>query len=96
MDLNETRNAHVDFYPYNYNQNQNSPYQSGRQYTTQQTLYKWEMSQWSECNSLCDGEQFRTAACIQIDNGRSVSPSLCRDTKPRNEYQACNVGCVVE
>lgn len=96
MDLNETRNTHVDFYPYNYNQNPNPPYQSGRQYPSQQTQYKWEMSQWSECNSLCDGEQFRTAACVQTDTGRPVSPSSCRDAKPKNEYQTCNAGCVVE
>lgn len=54
------------------------------------------MSQWSECNSLCDGEQFRTAACVQIDTGRHVATSSCRESKPEDEYQACNVGCVVE
>lgn len=108
MDLNETRNNHVHFYPYNYNQNQNQnqnpnvnpnvnprqrSQQSGRQYPTQ---YKWEMSQWSDCNGLCDGEQFRTAACVQIDAGRHVSPSSCREPKPEDEYQVCNAGCVVE
>lgn len=101
MDLNETRNTHVHFYPYNYNQNQNSNSRSqqqpsARQYPSQTVQYKWEMSQWSECNSLCDGEQFRTAACVQIDTGRHVSPSSCREPKPEDEYQACNVGCVVE
>lgn len=99
MDLNETRNTHVDFYPYNYNQNQNPPsYQSNRPSYSTQTMqqYKWEMSQWSECNNLCDGEQFRTAACVQVDSGRHVSPSLCQDAKPKNEYQVCNAGCVIE
>ncbi|XP_055309435.1 A disintegrin and metalloproteinase with thrombospondin motifs 9-like isoform X3 [Sitodiplosis mosellana] len=102
MDLNETRNTHVHFYPYNYNQNQNSNSRSqqqqpsARQYPTQTVQYKWEMSQWSECNILCDGEQFRTAACVQIDTGRHVSPSSCREPKPEDEYQPCNVGCVVE
>lgn len=102
MDLNETRNTHVDFYPYNYNQiqnqNQNPPYQSNRpSYSTQPVQqYKWEMSQWSECNNLCDGEQFRTAGCVEIDSGRHVSPSYCQDPKPKNEYQVCNAGCVVE
>lgn len=53
------------------------------------------MSQWSECNNLCDGEQFRTAACVQIDSGHHVSP-IHNDQKPKNEYQMCNAGCVVE
>lgn len=102
MDLNETRNTHVDFYPYNYNQNQNQnqnpSYQSNRASYPSQPIqqYKWEMSQWSECNNLCDGEQFRTAACVQIDSGRPVTPSLCQDAKPKNEYQVCNAGCVIE
>lgn len=98
MDLNETRNTHVDFYPYNYNQNQNPTYQPTRPSYPSQSIqqYKWEMSQWSECNNLCDGEQFRTAACVQIDGGRPVSTSLCQDQKPKNEYQVCNAGCVVE
>lgn len=96
MDLNETRNTHVHFYPYNYDQNQSPStrsQQSPRQYPSQ---YKWEMSQWSECNGLCDGQQFRTAACVQIDTGRHVSLSSCRDAKPEDEYQVCNAGCVVE
>ncbi|XP_031637497.1 A disintegrin and metalloproteinase with thrombospondin motifs 9 isoform X2 [Contarinia nasturtii] len=101
MDLNETRNTHVNFYPYNYNQNPDSRTNhqtSGHQHPSQngKLQYKWEMSQWSECNSLCDGEQFRTAACIQIDTSRHVATSLCREAKPEDEYQACNVGCVVE
>lgn len=98
MDLNETRNTHVDFYPYNYNQKSNQiPSTSTRsQQSPRPSQYKWEMSQWSECNGLCDGEQFRTAACVQIDTGRHVSPSSCRDAKPEDEYQVCNAGCVVE
>lgn len=54
------------------------------------------MSVWSECNNLCDGEQYRTAACKQIDNGRTVSPNMCRNPKPDDQYQVCNAGCVVE
>lgn len=103
MDLNETGNSHVQFYPYTYNQNQNqnqnhrSPQQpSSRQYTAPPVQYKWDMSQWSECNNLCDGEQFRTAACIQIDAGRHVSSNMCREQKPDDEYQVCNAGCTVE
>lgn len=97
MDSNESRDNHINFYPYNYNHNQATQnHQIGRHYSTPSVQYKWEMSEWSECNTLCDGEQFRTAACIQIDNDRTVSPNLCRDTKPDDEYQVCNAGCVVE
>lgn len=92
MALNETHNSHVNFHPYNYNQNQNHGIQ--QQYPNVQ--YKWEMTEWSECNNLCDGEQFRTATCTQIDNGRSASTHFCRDKKPDDEYQICNAGCAVE
>lgn len=95
MSLNETRHSHTSFYPYNHNQDQNQPTasQNGRHYGEQ---YKWVMSDWSECNNLCDGEQYRTAACKQIDNDRTVPPNMCRDPKPDDQYQVCNAGCVVE
>lgn len=102
MDLNETGNSHVIIYPYNQNQNQNhqqnhrSQHHSGRYYPPQPVQYKWEMSQWSECNKLCDGEQFRTSSCIHIDTGRHMSPTLCPEQKPEDEYQVCNPGCIVE
>lgn len=97
MSLNETRHTHTSFYPYNHNHNQNpnqpTSRQNDRQYVTQ---YKWEMSDWSECNNLCDGEQYRTAACKQIDNDRTVSPNMCQVPKPDDQYEVCNAGCVVE
>lgn len=91
MALNETQNGHYNFQPYTHNQNHASQHHANRH-----SQFKWEMSNWSECNNLCDGEQYRTAVCIQADDGRSVSPNYCRDTKPDDEYQTCNVGCVVE
>lgn len=95
MDLNEARNSHMNFYPYNHNQASQN-HQNGRNFFQPSIQYKWEMSEWSECNSLCDGEQYRTPACMQSDNGQVVSPNLCRDRKPDDEYQVCNAGCVVE
>lgn len=91
MDLNETSNSHINFYPYNHNLNHQNP----RHYA-QPAQYKWQMSEWSDCNNVCDGEQFRTATCVQIETNRQVAPSNCRESKPDDEYQACNSGCYVE
>lgn len=92
MALNETQNGHYNFQPYNHNQANRD--HAKRHHTSMQ--YKWKMSNWSECNNLCDGEQYRTAVCVQIEDGRNISPNYCRENKPDDEYQACNVGCVIE
>lgn len=61
-----------------------------------QIVYRWEMSSWSECDQLCNGRRFRTAACTQTDNNRNVLPSNCRSKKPDDEYQTCNTDCETE
>lgn len=101
MALNE-KSGHTSFYPYNYNQNDQQA-ESRRMPKTQSSYhrtqspplpqYKWEMSEWSECNRLCNGETFRMATCVQDSDGRKVLPSQCRPPKPDDEYRTCNTEC---
>lgn len=51
------------------------------------------MTSWSECDQLCNGRRFRTAACTQTDSGRKVSPNYCHEKKPDDEYESCNLDC---
>lgn len=99
MALNEP-NGHTNFYPYNYNNVAETtstaasahPHHHRHQH---EVHYKWEMSEWSECTRLCNGERFRTAACVRAVDGQTVAPEYCRQAKPDDEYAACNTECEV-
>jgi hypothetical protein len=59
--------------------------------------YHWKMGEWSVCDQLCNGDQVRSATCVQSDTGDNVSPSLCRTTiQPNTEYGRCNDFCSLE
>lgn len=95
MTLNE-RNGHTNFYPYPQTTTTQPtpihPHHHRHHHTIQ---YKWEMSEWSECTRLCNGERFRTAACIRVMDGQTVAQEYCRQNKPDDEYVACNTECEV-
>lgn len=55
---------------------------------------QWKMSEWSDCDQLCFGKKFRTAACVEIETSRKIAPSYCRTSaKPADEYEVCNTDC---
>ncbi|XP_058978759.1 A disintegrin and metalloproteinase with thrombospondin motifs 9 isoform X2 [Musca domestica] len=59
-------------------------------------IYRWEMQQWSICDSLCHGRMHRTPVCISTAQGVQVTPQLCDiEAKPPTEYRACNTDCVL-
>lgn len=99
MALNE-KGGHDSFHPYDQNNLPDGRSMPGMRHrginTTPPTpQYKWEMTDWTECNRLCNGESFRTAVCVQESDGRKVMPSQCRPPKPDDQYQTCNTECDV-
>lgn len=56
--------------------------------------YVWQMQDWSNCSSLCQGKQIRKASCIEQSSKVVVSDSYCRNTaKPFDDYKECNTDC---
>lgn len=56
--------------------------------------YIWQMQDWSNCSSLCQGKQIRKASCIEINSKSVMSDSYCRNSaKPFEDYKECNTDC---
>uniref|UniRef100_A0A336JY65 CSON006040 protein n=1 Tax=Culicoides sonorensis TaxID=179676 RepID=A0A336JY65_CULSO len=63
--------------------------------------YTWKMSEWSQCNALCQGKRKRTAICYEQNTGQMVESILAakycsRSVKPIDEEQLCNIDCELE
>ncbi|XP_013098906.2 A disintegrin and metalloproteinase with thrombospondin motifs 9 [Stomoxys calcitrans] len=59
-------------------------------------VYRWDMQEWSTCDSLCQGSMHRLPVCISATKGLQVAPQFCdMQSKPPTEYRACNTDCVL-
>lgn len=68
---------------YNYNE-----------YPSSKKTFVWQMQDWSNCSSLCQGKQIRKASCVELHTKAVVSDSYCRNTaKPFDDYKECNAEC---
>ncbi|ALC46009.1 CG14869 [Drosophila busckii] len=57
-------------------------------------IYRWQMQDWSSCDSLCQGTMYRQAACVSTTQGLKVAPQFCdQSAMPKPEYNACNTNC---
>ncbi|KAJ6633267.1 A disintegrin and metalloproteinase with thrombospondin motifs 9 [Pseudolycoriella hygida] len=76
---------------YSYTQSLNEPSSHFHPY------YVWKMSEWSECDQICNGKRFRTAICIQSDNEKIIPPTNCLPSKkPKIEFEHCNSHCEID
>lgn len=57
-------------------------------------IYRWEMSTWSTCDSLCEGRSYRNPACVSTTQGLKVAPQFCdKSAMPKIEERGCNTDC---
>ncbi|KAH8265475.1 hypothetical protein KR038_008664 [Drosophila bunnanda] len=57
-------------------------------------IYRWEMSTWSTCDSLCEGRSYRNPACVSTTQGLKVAPQFCdKSAMPKVEDRGCNTDC---
>ncbi|KAG4076388.1 hypothetical protein HA402_005831 [Bradysia odoriphaga] len=76
---------------YSYTQSLNEPSSQFHPY------YVWKMSDWSECDQICNGKRFRSGICIQSDNEKVISPNNCLPSKkPKIEFEHCNNHCEID
>ncbi|XP_063700230.1 A disintegrin and metalloproteinase with thrombospondin motifs 15 [Culicoides brevitarsis] len=84
------------------NENQQNSHPQPQQPPQQQIPhYTWKMSNWSQCDQLCNGRQNRTANCYDFNSAMMVPNHLAakyctRTAKPSTEYKYCNKDCVLE
>ncbi|CRK97461.1 CLUMA_CG010850, isoform A [Clunio marinus] len=72
----------------------NNNYNNYNDHPTSKKQYVWQMQDWSNCSSLCQGKQIRKASCTEINMKMAVPDSLCRNTaKPYDDYKECNTDC---
>ncbi|XP_035895635.1 A disintegrin and metalloproteinase with thrombospondin motifs 9 isoform X4 [Anopheles stephensi] len=56
--------------------------------------YRWERTQWMECDQQCTGRRRRTSICLNTDTQQEVSPENCHHSvKPQDMYESCNTEC---
>ncbi|XP_060533240.1 A disintegrin and metalloproteinase with thrombospondin motifs 9 isoform X2 [Cylas formicarius] len=59
--------------------------------------YGWRLYQkeWSKCNSICEGVQYRKPTCVELINGNEVHSSYCdnSDVESATEKRQCNAHC---
>lgn len=56
--------------------------------------FMWQMQDWSNCSSLCQGNHIRKASCVELNTKAVVAESYCRNTaKPSNDHEECNMDC---
>lgn len=107
----ERERERENHYPYNsaqysrslqqQQQQQQHPQQQPQHPQQQIPHYTWKMSEWSQCDQLCNGKRNRTANCYEFNSGQMVQSHLAakycsRTVKPIDEYQVCNKDCVLE
>ncbi|XP_054721410.1 A disintegrin and metalloproteinase with thrombospondin motifs 9-like [Uloborus diversus] len=59
--------------------------------------YRWHLEEsWSPCNSICQGEQYRKAICVNSASGETVNDAMCHEQeRPVHEAKVCNPNCVL-
>lgn len=63
-------------------------------YPSAKKQYVWQMQDWSNCSSLCQGKQTRKASCVELSANAVVTDNYCRNTvKPFEDYKECNTDC---
>lgn len=63
-------------------------------YSSAKKQYVWQMQDWSNCSSLCQGKQIRKASCVELNSKAAVVDNYCRNTaKPFDDYKECNPDC---
>lgn len=63
-------------------------------YPSTKKIFVWQMQEWSNCSSLCQGKQIRKAACVELHTKAVVSDSYCRNSvKPSEDFKECNPEC---
>lgn len=59
-------------------------------------IYRWEMQQWSTCDTICHGSMHRLPVCISSTLNLKVASQFCdQQSKPPVEYRNCNTDCVL-
>ncbi|XP_074026740.1 ADAM metallopeptidase with thrombospondin type 1 motif A isoform X3 [Leptinotarsa decemlineata] len=58
--------------------------------------YGWRLYQkeWSKCNSICEGKQYRKPSCVELITGEEVPKSYCDNMEDSlTQKQECNTHC---
>ncbi|KAK2580485.1 hypothetical protein KPH14_006224 [Odynerus spinipes] len=59
--------------------------------------YTWLLSDWSDCDRMCQGTKYRKAVCRSTEHKDVVPDDYCRaEEKPREENQMCNGHCILQ
>ncbi|CAL1267123.1 unnamed protein product [Larinioides sclopetarius] len=61
----------------------------------EKAIYRWRLEEsWSPCNSICQGEQYRKAVCVDRTTSKTVNDGLCHEQeRPAHEAKVCNLEC---
>ncbi|KAL3982766.1 Thrombospondin type 1 domain family protein [Acanthocheilonema viteae] len=66
-------------------------------YEASVTNYYWRISErWSECSSLCQGQQKQELICVDAISSRGVNDNLCISHRPPTETRMCNIDCTIK
>ncbi|XP_035211737.1 A disintegrin and metalloproteinase with thrombospondin motifs 9-like isoform X2 [Stegodyphus dumicola] len=65
--------------------------------THDQVHYRWRLEDtWSPCNSVCQGEQYRKAICVNKVTDEKVHDGFCHEQeRPQHEAKVCNPTCLL-
>lgn len=59
--------------------------------------YTWLLSDWSDCNRMCQGMKYRRAECQNTEYKDVVADDYCRaEGKPQEQSQICNAHCTLQ
>lgn len=72
------------------------PFLSYNSIKRQQHNYQWKSSTFGECDRICYGKRYRTASCVNMDDGKQVDHKYCSaHSRPNDESEDCNTNCNV-
>uniref|UniRef100_A0A182M1S6 GON domain-containing protein n=1 Tax=Anopheles culicifacies TaxID=139723 RepID=A0A182M1S6_9DIPT len=59
-----------------------------------ESLYRWEKTQWMECDQQCTGRRRRTFICLHTETQQEAPPEKCNQSaKPHDQIEPCNTEC---
>lgn len=61
---------------------------------SKEVRYTWHMEeQWSKCDRICQGTQYRKSVCVKRNSRMTVHDSLCENTLKTRLARVCNLHC---
>uniref|UniRef100_A0A4Y0BQW4 GON domain-containing protein n=1 Tax=Anopheles funestus TaxID=62324 RepID=A0A4Y0BQW4_ANOFN len=88
------KHTHYTHYPHH---NANSVQRLQHTVFAPESPYRWENSDWMDCDQQCTGRRRRTSICKNTNTWQEASPDNCNQSaKPQDSYEPCNTDCKFE